>query len=264
MGDFIDYAILGISTFKNSFPYSELLTHSGIELMFKIVGILVPFLFLFNAYIAFRNKDKNLTVLIIISLQNMLVVYPLCDVTHFLVGAFPILATTVYSLYLICEKDLTEVAKKVIMGVTVASMLAFTGYSASTLVLYAQNAENDLNHFAGIPMSKGLHDYVVTISDFIKENEAQGKEVYIADLDAVVPMIVADKYHKHFEMLTKGNMGSRGEDGVIADMEQMENTIFLISPEPSNNRQSSEKIRSHIQNNYTKVGTILRYDIYEK
>lgn len=264
MGDFVDYSILGIATFNNSFPYSELLTHPGIGLTFKMIGVLVPVFFIFNTYMLWKSKDTNLAVLLIFSLQNMIIVYPLCDVVHFLVGALPILVTTVYSAYLICEKDLTEMANKAIAIVTIASIIIFALYAVVTLVNYAKNAENDLKHFWGVPMSAGLHDAMVLLDTFIDEREQEGKEVYIVNLDAVLPMIVADKYNKHYDMLTKGNMGSKGEDGIIEDIEQKENAVFLISPKPSNNRQSSEKIRSFIQDNYTNVGQVLDYSIYEK
>ena len=262
MSDFIDYSLKGMSTFSNSFPYEELLKHPDIKFIFKVIGVLVPILFIINAIVFFKTKNMNLFVLLIFSIQNMIVVYPLCDVVHFLIGALPILITTIYVIYILFGKFIKEEANKLLAVISIVMIIVVSGYSVFTLGIYIKNSKDDLNHFWGIPVKENTYNAMKELTQYITEQEKQGKKVYVLHLEAVLPMIILDKYNKNFDMLLEGNIGSRGEDGVIEDIKQMENAIFLIETTPSRNRQSTEKIRTFVQENYEQIGTILNYGIF--
>ena len=77
-------------------------------------------------------------------------------------------------------------------------------------------------------------------------------------------MIPIDKYNKDFDMFLKGNIGSKGEEGQIEKLEKKTNTIVLImNKKYQRNWQNPEKVREYIVNNWTKVGQIENFDIYE-
>lgn len=277
ISEFIDYSIMGISTFKNSFPYKELLTHPSMDITFKILGVLFPIFIILNAVTLVklrlsRLEKQNLIILFIFSLQNLMVMYPLCDAVHTIVGILPLLLTTTYSLYLLLRKFIIKkFVDNSIKIITILSIIVCSTYSIYNLIIYINNQyvnppvyNNKLNHFYGIPMKEGLYYYNLTLDKYIREQNQQGKEVYIISIQAIMTLIHADKHYKNYEMLVKGNLGAKGEEGIIEDIRKKDNAIFLIEPTESNNRQSTELIRKYIQENLRNIGKVSIFEIYEK
>ena len=66
-------------------------------------------------------------------------------------------------------------------------------------------------------------------------------------------------------MFLKGNIGKDGEAGIIEDLKNEENSIYLIKKEEyGRNWQNPEEVRKYIIENMNKVGEILYFDIYQK
>lgn len=273
---FIDYSIKGISTFENSFPYEELLKHPDIKTIFKVCGILVPIFFVINTIVFFLPKlpiedKRNLFVLLIFSLQNMIVIYPLCDVVHFIIGMLPITITTFYVISLLICRFMKDWLNRIIEIITVFCILVISLYSMCKLCEYVYNQfvlpnefNNRLTHFYGIPVSEGVYNQNIILRDYIIEQNEQGKDVYILHIEAVLTMIILDKYNKNYDMLLEGNLGSKGEQRIIEDIESKENAIFLIEKTRSRNRQSTENVRQFIQDNYEEIGTVSNYSAFTK
>ena len=103
------------------------------------------------------------------------------------------------------------------------------------------------------------------IGDYILEQNKNGKDVYILDATAALYMIPIDKYSKDYDMFNKGNFGARGEEGQIENLENTIDTIVLIMNENyRRNWQNPEEVRKYIIENWTKIGEIRNFDIYEK
>lgn len=129
-----------------------------------------------------------------------------------------------------------------------------------------ENIENNkdlFKHFKNIPLTADYIRFTQKLSDFYKENN--DKKIIIADSDACVYDISMDIYNKNFDMFNKGNFGKDGEEGLISNIENSKNTIYLIKKEGENlNWQTPKSVIEYIRKNMKKLGSIEYYDIYCK
>lgn len=129
-----------------------------------------------------------------------------------------------------------------------------------------ENIENNkdlFKHFKNIPLTADYIRFTQKLSDFYKENN--DKKIIIADSDACVYDISMDIYNKNFDMFNKGNFGKDGEEGLISNIENSKNTIYLIKKEGENlNWQTPKSVIEYIRKNMKKLGGIEYYDIYCK
>ena len=74
-----------------------------------------------------------------------------------------------------------------------------------------------------------------------------------------------DIYNKNFDMFLKGNIGKDGEEGLISNIENSTNNIYLIKKEGATlNWQTPKSVIEYIRKNMKKLGSIEYYDIYCK
>ena len=126
-----------------------------------------------------------------------------------------------------------------------------------------ENNKDLFKHFKNIPLTTGYIKLTQEIYDFYKENN--DKKIIIVDAEACVYDIPMDIYNKNFDMFNKGNFGKDGEKGIINDIENSTNTIYLIKKdEAALNWQTPKSVIEYIRKNMKKLGSIEYYDIYCK
>lgn len=270
--DFIDYCILGISTFSNSIPYSNLLKNSNIFI--KILSVIVPIFLISTIGIVLVNKykkkefDKKLLMIIAYSIAEIVVVFPISDDIHFLIGAFPTMIGIMYVISMQCKKIMNEkikvFIKEYLKAFNVLEVAICIVASINFLYNYMIQAREYtvLSHFNYIIQSQDQINGIKNVEEYIQD---QDKNVYILDAAAAIYTIPINQYNKNYDMFLKGNLGGDGEDGIIKDLQDEENYIVLIKNELySRNWQNPEKVRKYIIENMNKVGEIEVFDIYEK
>lgn len=273
--DFLDYTVYSLKTFSNKISYLKLIK-GNYGVVIAVLSILVPLTIALMYFISVCKKiktdeQKNIFVLFCYSVAAFIVVYPISDSIHFLIGSFPSLISIAYILWIVTKKIIQKSKhKKIMYGIkcfinsfTVISILVFSIYSVGILIQYISNCSNykDSNHFKYISASS---EGINTIDNFILEQNKEGKEVYILDATAAIYMIPIDKYNKDYDMFLKGNIGAKGEEGQIEKLETLTNAIILIMNEKHRrNWQNPEQVRKYIIKNWTKVGEIKQFDIYE-
>ena len=146
-------------------------------------------------------------------------------------------------------------------------MLAFIAKSTITLTKYIQDIENQtyLNYFKYIPTDEYLQKRINNVDKYILAQKEEGKETYILDTMAAAFIIPTGEYHKNYDMFNLGNFGSRGEPGIIEDLKNEENIIVLvINDNQRKNWQLPTKVVEYVKDEFTKIGSIDVFDIYEK
>lgn len=271
--DFLDYAVYSIKTFSNKISYLNLIK-GNYGIVIELLSIFVPFAIIAMYIISVCKKiqteeQKNIFILFAYSVASFIVVYPISDSIHFLIGAFPTLIAITYLVWIIIKHIIHNA--KFIYGIKCfAKSVAYIStfiiiiYSFIVLIQYISTCGQytNLNHFKYIPASS---ENIQKIGNFILEQNQKGKEVYILDATASIYMIPLDKYNKDYDMFLKGNIGAKGEQGQIERLENTKNTIVLIMNENyRRNWQNPEQVREYIINNWTKVGQIENFDVYEK
>lgn len=270
--DFIDYCILGIGTFSNSISYSNLLTNSNI--LIKTLSIIVPIFLISMIGNILVNKykrkeiDSQLLTIVSYAIAEMVVVFPISDDIHFLIGAFPAMIGIIYGMSTLSKKLKNEKVKifikEYLKAFNILAVAILGMVSIVSLYNYAIQVRQytTLNHFNYIIQSQNQIDSIKNVEEYIQK---QDKNVYILDAVAAIYTIPINQYTKNYDMFLIGNLGGDGEEGIIEDLQEEENYIVLIKNEQySRNWQNPEKVRKYIIENMNKMGEIDAFDIYEK
>jgi len=255
--DFMDYCILGVSTFSNKISYHSRLIKNQ-NLIIKILGIMPISLFiLLIRYI--RKRDKNALILFTFGLSTLSVVYPISDESHLIPG---VLITTIGAGYIL--NNLINKQCKIFEIFCSTFIVLFVIYQfINGMYIYAKSTKNtELAHYKGIRMTESQQEANSIISEYIKNSD---KKVYILDATAAYYMIPLDRYNKNYDMFCLGNFGSKGEQGQIENLQKEKESIKLLIKKEKYKRnwQNPEKVRRWVIDNFNKVGQIGGFDIYE-
>ena len=278
--DFINYAILGIKTFSNKIAYTGLLQDDNLEI--QILAVLIPASIMLNAIILLvarilkRENDefKNILTILIYSVSIIIVMYPISDKIHFLIGSFIALIGLIYQIYLLgkilyrkirlAQKYKVYKITTLLIQVVVFAEIAI--YGINNLYNYIKVEKNErIAHYKNIEISEGLIERIDEIDAYISEQENNGKKVYILDAEAAIYMIPLNKYNKDYDMFLKGNIGKDGEQGQIEKIQNRnDNELYLIrNSKLRSNWQTPLNVVNYVRNNLEKIGEISIYEVFK-
>lgn len=277
--DFVDYTINGVSTFSNYLSY---ITLYNLSLETKILCIAVPISFIVMfvlTVIRFPKKywQKQLFIVFAYSLASFVVVFPISDRIHFFIGIVPCLCGIVYILELIFECIKTRLKyfdkiwiKKVTRIILSIVLILLTIKQIKQPIknlneyLHQIQSYNSLKHFKYLNVPDYIKQAVTEIDEYILEKQKSGQKVYILDASAAIYTIPIDQYNKDYDMFLKGNLGSKGEKGIIEKIKSSEkNVLYLITKDGvSRNWQNPEQVRAYIKENLNKVDEVGKFEVY--
>ena len=208
----------------------------------------------------------------------LIVIYPIADRIHFLIGITIALICTSYCLFLLGKigYDKIKYTKKKFHYKTI-TLIIWVGLLATISLQGVINIREYINnyrygkinkeiqHFENIEIPEYLQDRITGIDKYIEEKEKQGITVYILDAESAVYTIPLDKYTKDYDMFLKGNIGKDGEQGQIEKIkkEENKNVIYLVRKDNKTlNWQLPIKVITYIKENLRHVGEIEIYDAY--
>lgn len=270
---FFDYCILGIKTFDNHVSYTSLWSSSNIVI--KALCVIVPIVILYCIYYILRNKNdsKNILILLAYSISASIVIYPIADEMHFLIGALPGIITLIYIIW----KEISEVSKeikikeiikreivKISKCILLATLAVLALLSLNTITKWIKEyTPSNIEHYKHIDV-EDIRGRIEVEMEYIQEKQNQGKKVYILDADAPITMIPLNRYNKNYDMLLKGNLGKDGANGVIEQIKEEQNALFLVrKTERGLNWQFPKDVLYYVKNNMNKIDEISVYEVYE-
>lgn len=262
---FISYCILGIKEFKNAIEYKTLL---GIKYI-KILAIVLPIFMVFLFILQFIKKDKIYNILFAYSLASFSVTFPISDKIHFIIGAYiSLISGSIFLIHFINDSFESEKLRKMIftfltfVSVFLIILVGFKSLKKIYTDFIKVPKESELVFFEGIPENSGLKKRIIKIENYILEKENEGKKVYILDAEAAIYYIPLNRYTKNYDMFLVGNLGKSGEDGIIEQINQEENAIYLMKRDEIN-WQTPMKVRDYIIDNFQLIDKISIFDVYE-
>ena len=96
----IDYTILGIKTFTNKISYINLLKGTygtNVQILSIVMPILLVYMYIKTIILKVETKeDKILFTLFSYSTASLIVIYPISDSIHFLIGILPLEISLIY------------------------------------------------------------------------------------------------------------------------------------------------------------------------
>lgn len=279
MEEFINYAVLGIRTFSNKISYLGLLQSDKIEI--RILSILVPISIVLMGVILVISKilkkdndniQKILTIFIY-SLSIIIVMYPISDVIHFLIGSLISIIGLVYLIYLLGKKLYNKINYNnkykgykiltLLLGVFIFVVI-FTKAINNVYIYFNIDKNTEIKHYKNIEISESLKLRINEVDKFVQDKEQDGYRVCILDAEAAIYMIPLDKYNKNYDMFLKGNIGKDGEDGIIEKMQQSDvDILYLVRKENfSLNWQTPLEVVKYVRGNLERIGEIGIYDVF--
>lgn len=280
--DFINYAVLGISTFSNKIPYAKLMNNDKKEI--QILSRIMPFILLAMAVltIVLQNKkkkenigniDNKILTMLIYSLSTIIIMYPISDEIHFLIAGTITFIGLAYILYLlgiaIYNKINLQSKKKIykitslLISIILIAFIAVRGIENITEYIKQEKNET-IEHYKNIQISEYLQERINEIDNFILEQEKENKKVYILDAEAAIYMIPINNYNKDYDMFLKGNIGKDGQEGQIQKIKQKEtNEIILIRKRNlQSNWQTPTEVVNYVRENLEFMGEVSIYEVY--
>lgn len=278
--DFIDYTILGIKTFSNKIPYSNLINSD--KFIINALSILIPLTLVLSYIYSIIKKKEKINTIISYSIGMFAVIFPISDEIHFLIGstigmiAIVYILSKVYSIIKNKYKNTIKLKKCVtFLNIFINTfiellLIVYIGTSLINNLIYFSKYIKDakqyteLEHYRYIKMPDEQINMIQHVQTYIILNE--DNNVYILDSDAALFMIPLNKYNKDFDMFLKGNLGSKAEEGQIQKIQYMENNtkILIKNDKYRRNWQNPNKVTDYIKENLEKIGEIEYFDIYIK
>ena len=282
--DFINYAVLGISTFSNKIAYVQLMNNDKKEI--QILSRIMPFiLFAMTLLIgkiqvknnkeeSKNNTDNTILTILIYSLSTLIIMYPISDEIHFLIASTITFIGLAYMLYLlgitIYNKINLKSKKKIykiislLISIILIAFIAIKGIN--NIIEYAKQEKNQtIEHYKNIQISEYLQERINEIDSFILEQEKENKKVYILDAEAAIYMVPINNYNKDYDMFLKGNIGKDGQEGQIQKIKQKSpNEIILIRKKNlQTNWQTPTDVIGYVRENLEFIGEVSIYEVYK-
>ena len=273
--DFLSFCLFGVSEFSNSISYITLLKASYYDINIKILAVMVPIVIIYAIIYLIRNykldtlQSKNILKLLIFGLASFVVVYPISDPIHFLIGSVILIILSIYIAKLDFpikkEESLKNMQRLTIYLAYIIAvvLIIIAGYNYYKYI--TNNEKNhDLNHYNGIVINTNFAKCIKDLNEYIEYEKSNGNTVYIVNADACAYNIPGDRYNKYFDLLLKGNLGKDGEENVIKMIQNLpQNSSFLVLKEEYPlNWQTPMEVINYIKENYNKVDSIYVFDIY--
>ena len=277
--EFMNYAVFGIGTFSNRISYLGLLKNNKIEI--RVLSILMPISIMLMAIILIITKvlkKKNVKILnlltiLMYSFSIIIVMYPISDEIHFLIGSLIAIIGLIYMIVLFGKYVYNKIKfsrkyklyKIISFYIWILIFSVILIESINNVYRYIKIEKNtEIKHYKNIEIREGIRDRIDNIDEYILKKELQGNKVYILDVEAVIYMVPLDKYNKDYDMFLIGNIGKYGQEGQIEKIKKKdENTLYLIRNENiETNWQTPLDVIKYIRNNLEKIGEVSMYEVY--
>ncbi len=274
--DFLDYVIYGVLTFTNKLPFNQMIIEQDLIMMKLVAGIIVyivplTIIYLFLSGLKRKNRsisnDKKI-IIFAYSITTYALFFPLTDFNHIISAGLIAIIGLIYSIKeLITRKEIKIIcnynALLIVIFITVIPLLTI-----KTINYINDEDKSNIDNFNNIVIEKQNQETITLITNYIKENEKLGYDVYMLDFRAATYMIVLNRYNKDYDMYNIGNLGADGETGEINRIKESSNTLYLILNEKYyeelKSAQNPEKTRNYIRSNLKYIDDIDIYSVYYK
>lgn len=262
---FISYAILGIKEFDKE--------NKSVDL-FMIFAIIVTtlnglLLISINSNDKFKNKEerKNINNIACFAYPLLGMTYPIFNILHIKFALSIQYVLLFYILYLLVKGSKIEKnkIKKYIIFILEIFIIGYYSISSITYTIkyfrIILNDEYNYNEpYFGTIFNDETKEKIKDITEYMQSCD---NEVVCISTDAGLYMIPLKQNNKEFDMLLLGNLGKDGEKGVIEKIKGFKGKKIILMNKEKNSWQESDKIIEFVKNNFTKIGEIEDFLIYE-
>lgn len=253
LGDFWDYAVYGVTTFKHQYSLIDLLRYNVLAGGFTLVffGCVICVVIKCGK----DHENKKIKEVLLFALAGFSVVYPLCDRAHIVAALIPMIPL----FYFYEGKGLRGYVKTAVATVIISSCF-FSIFLKTPLGAEVQPCS--LHNFEGLYVYPEHEEIMKRIIAYVTEKEREGHVIRMADELAIVVDIPLDRYLKNWDMLLAGNIGRNG----VEDLLNEEGNLWYMvrQDEAELGVQNYFELIHYIKGNYRKVDEVMGFEVYEK
>ena len=259
LGDFISYTVLGIGEFTKNFHINIfILTIISLEIVIWVLTYFINKKKLFD-----EITCRNYIILAVFSTVLILVVYPIANEYHICLAVVVLAIALLAIIHNITIKNFNLDKLIFVLGIIflVKAIIISSLYTCKWLKKACLDVPFSDPYYGGIIDEKYL-DKLRVVDDFIIEEEKKGNNVIILSSEASYYFIPLKINNGIFDLPFKGNLGKDNEAGLIKKISELKNCKILLK----NGKlfwQESEEANEYVRNNFTKVGEIENFEIYE-
>lgn len=251
---FMDQAVLGIRTFTHVTSPLEAARDNWVVIVLLLFPVAVTG---WSMYSLVKGKNQPHRAFLIRSLlwcwAGTVVAYPICDLVHLSVAVVPFMVPV-----LCCIGQIRSSAKDRAACWVVAGVLLCTAVAMALMGLSSYE-RCTLRHFEGVPVDSRIQGDIEFVDAYILEKAEDGLDVIITNADAAVYMIPLDRYHKYFDLMLVGNMGTKTAEELL----WREDVVYLVPKEPGLiGDQTHVGVLDTIRHSYLKIGEVAHYEAY--
>lgn len=254
---FISYTILGIKEFASrNFDID-----GPIIKLIAIFIIDVVFVYVINKNKFFNGKTvKNINIISILAFLQLIVAYPIFNVSHIDFALFYMYLLLIYILYNLFYEFLCD--KKIVYKATKTLIILLLSISVVRIGIYFSKVINGYeysNLYFGSLLNDELKEKINEVTEYINNSD---EDVIVYSTEAALYMMPLNRSNGYLDEPLLGNFGKEGEDGVIKEISKMENTKIIINKDKKV-YQESDKVINYIKENLNYVGNINDLLIYK-
>ena len=257
LNGFISYTILGIKEFAEK----NFAVDGPVIKLISIFIINIAFVCVINKNKLFKEKIiKNIDTISILAFLQLMVAYPIFNVSHVDFALFYMYLLLVYILYNLFYELLCD--KKLIYKVTKTLIILLIGISVIRIGIYFSKVINSYeysNLYFGSLLNDDLKEKIKEVTEYINNSD---ENVIVYSTEAALYMMPLNRSNGYLDEPLIGNFGKDGEDGVIKEISEMENTQIIINKDKKV-YQESDKVINYIKENMNYVGNIRDLLIYQ-
>ncbi len=263
LDDFIDMAFLGIGEFSKSNTF-----FNYYESLYFYLAILIDIFLVYAVTSKKLNFEKNnveiknnIKTLICFGTPMIFIGIPIVNSFHSILSC---LIVSMGFLYTIENMILNDIKIKRAYLVNVIIILLLISRTAYDIIKSNEYIYTDKKSpYYGGYILKEDKEKIENICEFIIENNNNKVNVIVLSKDANMFMTPLKKANREFDLPFLGNLGKKGEDGLIEKIKCLNNTKILIrKDEEKTFWQESKKVEKYVKENYINIGEIEEYNIF--
>lgn len=252
--EFINYTLLGIAEFSYKNIAIELIHISYIF----ISMITIVFSFVLRKKVE-KTKQKNIDILLSLGVIMLITIYPIVNIYHLLISNIILYILLFYIINLLIKEIISKKVTRISLLVTVfITILSIVFPMINIINSQYAFSNNDKHPYYGAIVNQEAKDKIEKINTYITINS---EKVIILSQDAALYNVPEKRNNGRMDLPFLGNLGYGGEDQLIEEIENKKGYQILIK-EPLF-WQESKKTIEYIKENYTHIGEIEEFQIYE-
>ena len=285
--NFIDYAILGIGEFGSKNWAAE-----G-NIFSLLLFLLLPIMTLVSSVIIIKtiksktngkkleikeklNEENKLKIkettnkmlsIFAFSICTYIIVIPILNVYHVYLASILMIINLMYIIDFLVKPIIEENSiKNIINTIILCIIILLFAYSAKDMWNYAHliNYVPQDSPFYGAIIDPKMRETIEEVGDYVQNNDKD--TIVLSTYAPLISLYLNDLDNGDYDLPLRGNLGSKGEKGLIEQIKELSNTQILILHETDEEKEIYQfvyDVADYIKQNYTYVGQVNKFDIYE-